>query len=206
MLNETKKRIVQAVALFTPLGFIHSRTQFGGFSLSSGNAMFALVSEGELYLRATLDNEAMMKQLNMPQFIYRKRGVEILLRYFQVNEALWLQPERLIAMADESIRGMQSEKKAHSSSPKRLKDLPNINLSMERLLWQVGVKNSAELRVQGAIRTYVKLSSAKKGTGLNMLFALEGAILGYHKSVLPDQSRHKLAHWFSIFEQEGRVI
>lgn len=202
MLNETKNRVNQSIALFAPLGAIRCRTQFGGFSLSSDNAMFAVVSEGDLYIRAAFDNDTIMKQLNMQQFIYRKRGIDILLRYFKVNDALWQQPEKIIALADEAIRGVQSERKARKTDPKRLKDLPNFNLSMERMLWQIGVKDSAELRIQGSIRTYVKLCSVNKGTGLSMLFALEGAILGFHKSVLPEHTRHKLIHWFNIFEQE----
>lgn len=203
MLNVTKRRIDQAISLFSPLGVIHSRPQFGGYSLSAGKVMFALVAEGELYLRATRENEEKMKTLNMQQFIYHKRGIEILLRYFQVGEALWQQPGQLIALAEESIVGMESEKKKLSAEPIRLKDLPNINLSMERLLWQVGIKNSTELRLQGAISAYVKLYMLKRDIGLNMLFALEGAILGYHKAALPDSSRHNLEHWFNSFKQEG---
>ncbi|MCC3701164.1 TfoX/Sxy family DNA transformation protein [Rouxiella badensis] len=206
MLNETKKKIAQSIALLSPLGVIHSRPQFGGYSLSYGDAMFALVADGELYLRATNENEEIMRQMAMRQFVYHKRGIEILLRYFQVGESLWQQPERLIKLANDAIRGMQIEKAAKKNDPRRLKDLPNINLSMERMLWQIGVKNSAELRMQGAIKTYVKLCSVKKVPGILTLFALEGAILGYHMSVLPVPSRARLTDWFNIFTQEEQGI
>ncbi|EIC84764.1 TfoX/Sxy family DNA transformation protein [Serratia sp. M24T3] len=205
MLNATKARVAQAIKVLIPLGLIQSRPQFGGYSLSSGGAMFALVAEGELYLRATHENEAMMKQLAMRQFIYPKRGIEISLRYFQVDEALWQQPQRLIELANDSIAGMHSEQAQKKNNPARLKDLPNISLSMERLLWQVGVKSFDELRSQGAINTYVKLTLINKKAGLNMLFALEGAILGYHQTVLPDASRHELINWFNLQRQEGQV-
>lgn len=197
MLNATKARVEQAINTLAPLGTVRSRPQFGGYSLSSGGAMFALIAEGELYLRATVENEVMMKQLEMRQFIYPKRGIEISLRYFQVDEALWQQPQRLIELANDAIKGMQSEKAAKKNRPSRLKDLPNINLSMERLLWQVGVKTFDDLRSQGAINTYVKLASANRRGGISMLFALEGAILGYHQTVLPDASRHQLTQWFN---------
>ncbi len=197
MLNATKARVEQAINTLAPLGIVQSRPQFGGYSLSSGGAMFALIAEGELYLRATVENEVMMKQLEMRQFIYPKRGIEISLRYFQVDEALWQQPQRLIELANDAIKGMQSEKAAKKNSPSRLKDLPNINLSMERLLWQVGVKTFDDLRSQGAINTYVKLASANRRGGISTLFALEGAILGYHQTVLPDASRHQLTQWFN---------
>ncbi len=203
MLNATKARVSQAINLFTPLGLIQSRPQFGGYSLSSGGAMFAIVAEGELYLRATLQNEEMMKQLAMPQLIYPKRGVDISLRYFQVGETFWKQPQRLIELANDSIKGMQSEKSAKKNNPGRLKDLPNISLSMERMLWQVGVKSFEELRSHGAINAYVKLSRVNKHRGIRVLFALEGAILGYHQTVLPDTSRHELTQWFNTQRQEA---
>lgn len=197
MLNETKVRVTQSVTMFASLGDIQSRPQFGGYSLSSGGAMFALVADGELYLRATRENENMMKQLAMRQFIYPKRGMEILLRYFQVDETLWQQPERLIELANDSIKGMQSERTAKKNVPLRLKDLPNINLSMERLLWQIGVKSFEQLCAEGAIQTYQKLVSMNKQGGIGVLFALEGAILGYHQNVLPDASRQELTQWFN---------
>lgn len=197
MLNETKIRVSQSVNMFSSLGCIQSRPQFGGYSLSSAGAMFALVADGELYLRATRENENMMKLLAMRQFIYQKRGIEILLRYFQVDETLWLQPQRLIELANDSIRGMQSEKTAKKNVPLRLKDLPNINLSMERLLWQIGVKSFEQLCAEGAINTYQKLARVNKQSGIGMLFALEGAILGYHQTVLPDGSRQELTQWFN---------
>lgn len=202
MLKATKERVDQSIALLASLGEVRSRAQFGGFSLSLRGSMFALVAEGELYLRAAQDNENMMRALMMPQFVYYKRGMEILLRYFRVDETLWQHPDQLIALADESIRGMESEKAARKSQPRRLKDLPNINLTLERTLWQVGVKDAAELRVQGAIGTYVKICALKKETGLNTLLALEGAILGFHKSVLPTQSHAMLLNWFNSFQQD----
>lgn len=206
MLKDTQEMVDQTTELLLPLGPVHSRPQFGGYSLSSRGAMFAIVSEGELYLRATQDNENRMRALSMQQFVYYKRGMDILLRYFRVNEALWQEPDQLIALADESIRGMENEKAARNDQPRRLKDLPNINLTLERILWQIGVKNSAELRNQGAISTYVKICTLKKELGLGTLLALEGAILGFHKSVLPPQSHTQLLTWFNNFQQDERGI
>ncbi|GAB7260441.1 hypothetical protein DZS_18020 [Dickeya ananatis] len=53
-----EKRILQAKTVFSSLGTIFSRSQFGGYSIAADGVIFALVSGGELYLRAARHNEA----------------------------------------------------------------------------------------------------------------------------------------------------
>jgi len=157
MIQKTKSRVAQAKSLLSSLGNIRSRSQFGGYSLSVESTIFALVSDGELYLRETCENEQMLHALQCNPMIYRKRGLEVSLRYFEVNEELWQEPQRLLLLAAQSLQGTLQEHEAKKSSNKRLKDLPNINLSIERLLWRIGIHSYRELRLQGAISTYVKL-------------------------------------------------
>lgn len=196
MINQSKKRISQSKQLFASLGNIHSRSQFGGYSLSANGIMFALVSEGELYLRATAENEKQFYSMDMESLIYRKRGIVISLRYYKVGDKLWNDPDNLLYLAKSSLDGMLNEIKIRKNGDTRLKDLPNISLSLERLLWQVGISTSSELREQGACTTYLKLCSVKQNIGLNVLMALEGAILGYHEAALPHDARISLTQWF----------
>jgi len=158
--------------------------------------MFALVSEGELYLRATTENEKLFSFMGMESLIYRKRGIAISLRYFKVSQSLWEEPERLLALAKSSLDGMLNDISTKKNGDARLKDLPNISLNLERLLWQVGISSSSELRAQGACTTYLKLCSVKPNIGLNVLMALEGAILGFHEAALPHDARILLTQWF----------
>ncbi len=205
MIQKTKSRVSQAKSLLSSLGNIRSRSQFGGYSLSVESTIFALVSDGELYLRETCENEQMLHALQCNPMIYRKRGLEVSLRYFEVNEALWQEPQRLLLLAAQSLQGTLQEHEAKKSSNKRLKDLPNINLSIERLLWRIGIHSYRELRLQGAISTYVKLCAVNKNIGLNVLLALEGAILGTHQAVIPLASRNALITWYRAYKNEGRL-
>ena len=45
-------RIYQSQEYLSPLGEIHHRALFGGYTLAVDEAVFAMVSDGELYLRA----------------------------------------------------------------------------------------------------------------------------------------------------------
>jgi DNA transformation protein len=199
MINQSKKRVLECLELFAPLGNIRSRTQFGGFSLSADSAMFGLVSDGELYLRANDDNEAHFCRKKMERLIYRKRGMDVHLRYFKVSHDQWSDPQILLKLAKVALKGMRREIESKKNSEAlRLKDLPNLTLALERMLWQVGIENSGDLRMQGARKAYLKLCAVKKkNLGINLLMALEGAILGFHEAALPMASRELLTQWFN---------
>jgi len=198
MITQSKKRILQCMELFASLGNIRARSQFGGYSLSANRVMFALVSDGELYLRASHETEEYFCEQGMVRLIYRKRGMAVLLRYFKVSKAQWEKPRALRRMAMLSLRGMQRDiDRRKNNEAGRLKDLPNLTLALERMLWEVGIENSDDLRLQGACVTYEKRCAVKKDLSINILMALEGAILGFHEAALPMASRELLTQWYN---------
>jgi DNA transformation protein len=189
--------------LFASLGNIRARSQFGGYSLSANRVMFALVSDGELYLRASHETEEYFCEQGMERLIYRKRGMAVLLRYFKVSKAQWEKPRALRRMAMLSLRGMQRDiDRRKNNEAGRLKDLPNLTLALERMLWEVGIENSDDLRLQGACVTYEKLCAVKKDLSINILMALEGAILGFHEAALPMASRELLTQWYNHQQEQ----
>ena len=203
MITQSKKRILQCMELFASLGNIRARSQFGGYSLSANRVMFALVSDGELYLRASHETEEYFCEQGMERLIYRKRGMAVLLRYFKVSKAQWEKPRALRRMAMLSLRGMQRDiDRRKNNEAGRLKDLPNLTLALERMLWEVGIENSDDLRLQGACVTYEKLCAVKKDLSINILMALEGAILGFHEAALPMASRELLTQWYNHQQEQ----
>lgn len=203
MITQSKKRILQCMELFASLGNIRARSQFGGYSLSANRVMFALVSDGELYLRASHETEQYFCEQGMERLIYRKRGMAVLLRYFKVSKAQWEKPRALRRMAMLSLRGMQRDiDRRKNNEAGRLKDLPNLTLALERMLWEVGIENSDDLRLQGACVTYEKLCAVKKDLSINILMALEGAILGFHEAALPMASRELLTQWYNHQQEQ----
>ncbi|MGM3162910.1 TfoX/Sxy family DNA transformation protein [Dickeya undicola] len=189
------KRILQAKAVFAPLGNILSRSQFGGYSIAADGVIFALVSSGELYLRAAQDNEDFFLDRLTPKLIYTKRGLPVSLNYYLVGEVLWRDEPRLLELASQSLQGARQDK-ATKKRCIRLKDLPNINHDLERLLWKVGIRNIDELHRLGAKISYLKLRSVSQNLSVNVLLALAGAICGVHQAALPQGMRSELIEWF----------
>ncbi|EGY29707.1 Regulator of competence-specific genes [Candidatus Regiella insecticola 5.15] len=196
MKHLSEKIIARIKTDFTFLEPITSRSQFGGYGLLSNNVMFALVSEGELYLRANDNVEHLFIERNMPNLVYAKRGIPVLLRYYWVDPALWMNNETLINFVQLAYQGAVTEALNKKHKAIRLKDLPNLSIGIERLLWRVGIRNVSELRLKGAKSSYLQLRALKSSLGVNMLLALAGAINGYHHAVLPKILRHELLEWF----------
>jgi DNA transformation protein len=196
MKNNSEKRIAQAQTRFDFLGQITARSQFGGYGLLVNGVMFAVISEGEMYLRANDDVESVFRARGMSNFVYAKRGVPVLLRYYWVDSVLWGDELTLNSFVRQSYQGAKVELLSKKDPVVRLKDLPNLSASLERLLWKVGIKNAAELRLEGAKRCYLKLRTLRHSLGINVLLALAGAISGYHYAALPVIMRSELVEWF----------
>ncbi|CND44202.1 TfoX/Sxy family DNA transformation protein [Yersinia pseudotuberculosis] len=196
MKNMSEKRIAQAQVRFGFLGQITIRSQFGGYGLLVNSIMFAVVSEGELYLRANDNVEDLFRASGMANLVYAKRGLPVLLRYYRVDTSLWNDGLRLHHFVRQAYEGAKIDVLSKKGPVVRLKDLPNLSASLERLLWKVGIKNATELRLEGAKCCYLKLRALRRSLGVNILLALAGAISGYHYAALPLIMRSELIEWF----------
>ncbi len=180
----------------SPLGDIQCRALFGGYSLYIDDTVFAMVANGQLYLRACEQNEGYFLQKQLPTLSFSRRGRQIALKYYLVGEALWREPVQLLALSWQALNGARQEKIARSVIT-RLKDLPNLTSGLESMLWVVGIRNVEALQVMGAKASWLKLRSINKEIGVKVLLALAGAIYGLHEAALPLQMRQELMEWAS---------
>jgi DNA transformation protein len=58
----------------------------------------------------------------------------------------------------------------------RVRDLRNLGVKSERLLAEIGVHSTEELRALGAVRAFAALRRAGAARSLNLLWALAGAL------------------------------
>ncbi|WP_413734435.1 TfoX/Sxy family DNA transformation protein [Sodalis sp. RH21] len=187
--------ISQVKTIFSPLGVITTRSQFGGYSVAANKIMFGLILDDELYLRGTRQSEPVFLAQAMSKLIYTKRGIPVSLNYYHVDERLWAAGETLLALARHSLDEARHHISVKAACP-RLKDLPNIGQAIERLLWKAGIQDVAALRNHGAKSSYLKLRAIKQDLSIKVLFALEGALSGRHLAALSQGQRSELLAWF----------
>lgn len=196
----TYERIRESQENLSTLGDIGYRPLFGGYSLFVDGVIFAMVSEGELYLRACEQCTEYFTKKSAPTLQYYKRGLPIQLNYYRVDEELWQNMSQLILLSSSALRGARRER-SQRKSLSRLKDLPNISLNLEIMLREAGINDSETLKSFGAKRSWIKLKHNKKVVGVKVLLALAGAISGVHEAVLPSKVRLELMDWWRRYEQ-----
>lgn len=187
-------RIYKSQEYLSSLGTIHFRSLFGSYSLTIRNTVFAMVANGELYLRACEQSVQYCVQHSPVWLTFLKRGRPVMLNYYQVDDTLWRDQQQLIQLSKFSLDAALQEKLSRSSQ-QRLKDLPNMTFHLESLLNEAGIYDVATLRMLGAKMCWLRLRQTNKSITDKVLFNLEGAIYGIHEAALPAIRRQELALW-----------
>lgn len=196
------KRIYQSQECLAPLGAIRCRALFGGYSLAVDNTVFAMVAEGELYLRACEETAVYQTQHSVPLLTLRKRSSPLQLNYFQVDARLWQDPENLLKLSALSLEDAKKEKTKRKASH-RLKDLPNISFQMEQLLQDAGIKSVNDLQRLGAKAVWIALRELRSNLSTSVILSLEGALTGVHAATLPAARRKELLDWAGAFNSSA---
>ena len=74
------------VDLMQSIGPVNAKRMFGGYGIFLDGLMFALVSDGLLYLKADTENKDNFIKNKLGVFTYMKKGKECHLSYFQSPE------------------------------------------------------------------------------------------------------------------------
>ena len=77
-----------------------------------------------------------------------------------------------------------------------LSKLPNIGKTIEEQLMQVGIDSVDKLKETGAKAAWLKIQSIDESACINRLMALEGAIQGVKKTLLPDEVKSDLKEFY----------
>ena len=196
------ERIYQSTKYLSPLGEVQHRALFGGYTLAVDDAVFAMVSDGELYLRACEESAPYCAKNTTSYLTLMKRGRSVLLNYYRVDEALWQDQNKLLQLSSLALEAARRERRERYKRD-RLKDLPNLNFQLEILLNEAGITNEAALRALGAEQSWLKIRALNKHLSYKVLFALEGAIVGLHEAALPALRRRELVEWYKKLPVEN---
>ena len=199
------ERIYKSQEYLSPLGEIHQRALFGGYTLAVDDAVFAMVADGELYLRACEESATYCVKHPSSFLTLVKRGRPVLLNYYRVDEGLWQDRQKLLQLSFYALDAARKERSLRYQR-NRLKDLPNLTFQIEVLLYEAGITNEETLRELGAKTSWLKIRSKNRALSIKVLFALEGAIEGMHEAALPANIRRELTEWFNTLPevQESR--
>ena len=78
-----------------------------------------------------------------------------------------------------------------------LSKLPNIGKVVEEQLNQVGIHTEEDLRKVGAKQAWLRIQQIDESACIHRLLALEGAIRGIKKTMLPDERKKELRDFYN---------
>ncbi len=66
---------------------VSARRMFGGYGIFREGLMFALIADGELYVKADDANREQFTKSELPQFAYNKAGKTVMMSYYALPES-----------------------------------------------------------------------------------------------------------------------
>lgn len=190
MLKTTAVNIKQE---FSCVEDVSLRSFFGGFSLNSESIMFAWLDQNDVYLRAHDKYRSMFVELGMQPLDLVFDGSHKLLDYYKVDDALRQDRQKLhtiVKMVIEHAKQDLDEKLVKCQS--RLKSLPNMSVSLEKLMVSSDITNVEIFKEVGYLETFYRIKSKNPKLSINILFSLYGALHGRHVGTLSSESKEKI--------------
>ena len=102
--------------LFAAFGPVSVRRMFGGAGIYAEGIMFALIADGELYLKADEETIPAFRAEGTGPFVYGAKGRRIVMSYWRLPDRLIDEPEELAEWARAALKAAQ---RASSSGSRR---------------------------------------------------------------------------------------
>lgn len=191
-------RIAEFLERLAAIGAVRARPMFGGHGLYLGGVFFGLVAEGELYFRvddATVgdyeragsapfqpfpDKPSMRTYWSVPERVQRD-GDEL---------RAWAERALAAARARDTTRSKRARSAAKTEPDPTMSILrmriPNVGPAARRWMREVGVATRGDLERLGSVATFRAVRANGRRASVNLLYALEGALLGLPGDLLPD--------------------
>lgn len=170
------------------------RSMFGGIGLFSNDAMFALVSNDCCYLRGGNGLDAEFTQLNCEKYKHVKKQTTATVNYYDVTELFDSGFAGLDELLQKSVNCSIKERKYQkSSASRRLRDLPNMQLTLERMVKKAGIDDVDTFLELGPVEVFNKVRVAYgSDVDVKLLWKFAGAIDGIHWKLIQEPRKKQL--------------
>lgn len=102
-MSEAREFATHVVDLLDPFGRCEARRMFGGFGIFHQGLMFALIADGNLYLKADDRNRERFEAQDCENFSYYKQDRRYQLSYYTAPEAFFEDPAACLDWAQSAF-------------------------------------------------------------------------------------------------------
>ncbi|MDW6003764.1 TfoX/Sxy family DNA transformation protein [Vibrio mangrovi] len=182
-----------------------TKSIFGDVGLFCQDAMFALVCANHIYIRGGGVLDEKLVSLNCSKYVFVKKQSISKVNYYDITELFRSGYPYLgdIISRAKALAICQKRQK-YSLSNRRLRDLPNLHLTIERMLKKSGIPDVAAFFKLGATRAFLKVRQLYGATAdVKLLWKFVGAIEEVHWKLIPEKRKQQvLNECCSLAEEE----
>ncbi|MCW8334010.1 TfoX/Sxy family DNA transformation protein [Vibrio sp. SCSIO 43135] len=175
-------------------GEFQKRSMFGGVGLFKSEAMFALISGEKIFIRGGDNLDTMLNDLGCEKYRHVKKQTTATVNYYDITEIFHQQGEALHEIVESSIKlSVDQRKFQKSTANRRLRDLPNMQLTLERMVKKAGIEDVESFMNLGPAEVYSKVRKAY-GTDVDvkLLWKFAGAVEGIHWKLIQEPKKRQL--------------
>lgn len=187
----TEKMLMEYMARLTTFT---TRSMFGGIGLFKEGAMFAAVTNQKLYIRGGGKLDKCFADMGCGKLLHVKKHTTVRVNYYDVTQFLDDLSEELRKVITLAIEQSVSAKAGGNTFiPHRLRDLPNMRLTLERMVRKAGINDIETFCRLGASEVFSKVR-AMYGNQVdeNLLWKFAGAIEGKHWKLIQEHKKREL--------------
>ncbi len=175
-------------------GESQERSMFGGIGLFQEDAMYALLTNDCIYIRGGKDLDDKLNALGCEKYRHVKKQTVATVNYYDITALYEENHQGLDDIVGLSIKNAVSQRVVKKSSTnRRLRDLPNMQLTLERMVKKAGVDDVDTFIELGAPEVFNKVCQIYgNDVDIKLLWKFAGAIDGIHWKLIQEPRKRQL--------------
>ncbi|MGF1771084.1 TfoX/Sxy family DNA transformation protein [Vibrio wakamikoensis] len=187
----------------TQFGESQKRSMFGGTGLFKDGAMYALISNSKVFIRGGKGLDSKLHGLQCEKFRHVKKQSTATVNYYDITHLFEQQAPELKDLVQNSIdNSVDQHCSKNAVENRRLRDLPNMQLTLERMVKKSGIKDVKTFLELGAPRVFNRVKRTYgNDVDVKLLWKFAGAVDGVHWKLIQDPMKQRLLEHCSQIEQ-----
>jgi DNA transformation protein len=175
-------------------GAYQKRSMFGGIGLFQNEAMYALLIGNVVFIRGGGELDDLLVAKGCKKYRHVKKQTTATVNYYDVTSQFISEDPELEGTIRRSIElSVEHRNFQKSTVSRRLRDLPNMQLTLERMVKKSGIDGVNEFIELGAEKVFRKVQEAYgKDVDVRLLWKFAGAIDGVHWKLLQETRKQEL--------------
>ncbi|SJZ39794.1 regulator of competence-specific genes [Vibrio cincinnatiensis] len=178
-------------------GAYQKRSMFGGIGLFQEDAMYVLLTEDTIFIRGSEELDQQLMDLGCEKFRHVKKQTTATVNYYDITELFDKRHPDLESIIRRSIQySIEQRNFQKSQASRRLRDLPNMQLTLERMVKKAGVDDVDTFIQLGAPEVFSKVRQVYgSDVDVKLLWKFAGAIEGVHWKLLQEPKKRQLLEY-----------